>query len=127
MLKDALLANKFHVPPLRAKLVPRPHVVDLLERGSRRSLTLISAPAGSGKTTIVSSWLRESGVMAAWVSLDEHDNDLYRFWMYVLAALDELLPDALTHAQELLKTARTRQSPPIEKMVTAVINDLVHL
>ncbi|EFH81134.1 LuxR C-terminal-related transcriptional regulator [Ktedonobacter racemifer] len=127
MLKNTLLASKLYVPPLRAKLVPRPHVVDLLEQGTRRSLTLISAPAGSGKTTIVSSWLRESRVMAAWVSLDAHDNDLHRFWMYVLAALDELHPGTLTHAQELLKTARTRQSPPIEEIVTAVINNLIHL
>ncbi len=79
MLKNNLLASKLSVPQLRARLVSRPHVVELLEQGTRRALTLISAPAGSGKTTILSSWLREAGVTAAWLSLDGHDNDLHRF------------------------------------------------
>ena len=125
MLKNNLLASKLSVPQLRARLVARPHVVELLEQGTRRALTLISAPAGSGKTTILSSWLREAGVTAAWLSLDGHDNDLHRFWMYVLAALEMLRPDTLKQAQDLLKAAR--QSPPIEEIVTALINDLVGL
>ena len=125
MLKNNLLASKFSVPQLRARLVSRPHVVELLEQGTRRALTLISAPAGSGKTTILSSWLREAGVTAAWLSLDGHDNDLHRFWMYVLAALEMLRPDTLKQAQDLLKAAR--QPPPTEEIVTALINDLVGL
>ena len=127
MLKKSLFASKLHVPHLRARLVPRPHVMALLEQGRRRPLTLISASAGSGKTTILSSWLRDAGVRAAWLSLDSSDNDLYRFWMYVLAALDELLPETLTPAQEFLTSVRTHPSPPIEDIVAAVINDLVRL
>jgi LuxR family maltose regulon positive regulatory protein len=124
MLNNDLLASKLQVPHLRTKLVPRPLVVELLEQGRRRAITLISAPAGSGKTTILSSWLRESEVMAAWLSLDGYDNDLHRFWTYVLAALDTLRPGTLKHAQEALKVARSRQSPPIEHVLTALSNDL---
>src|SRR5258708_24396647 len=113
MLKNDLLASKLHVPHLRARLVPRPQVVELLEQGIRRALTLISAPAGSGKTTILSSWLRDAEVLVAWLSLDGHDNDLHRFWTYVLAALDMLRPGMLKTAQELLKAARSHQSPSI--------------
>ncbi len=127
MLKNDLLASKLHVPQLRARLVPRPQVVELLEQGTRRALTLISAPAGSGKTTILSSWLRDAEVLAAWLSLDGHDNDLHRFWTYVLTALDLLRPGTLKTAQELLKAVRSRPSPPIEDVLTALINDLVGL
>src|SRR5579864_3152172 len=127
MLKNDLLASKLHVPHLRARLVPRPQVVELLEQGTRRALTLISAPAGSGKTTILSSWLRDAKVRAAWLSLDSHDNDLHRFWTYVLAALDALRPCTVKQAQEMLNIVRSRQSLPIEDVLTALINDLASL
>src|SRR5258708_28975765 len=127
MLKNNLLASKLHVPQLRARLVARPYVAELLERGTRQALTLISAPAGSGKTTILSSWLRETRVTAAWLSLDGHDNDLHRFWTYVLAALDTLRPARLKPAQEMLDIVRSRQSLPIEDVLTALINDLASL
>jgi ATP/maltotriose-dependent transcriptional regulator MalT len=127
MLKNDLLANKLHVPQLRTKLVPRPHVVDLLEQGTQRALTLISAPAGSGKTTLLSSWLHDAEVMASWLSLDSHDNDLHRFWAYVLAALDMLYPGTFKDAQETLKAMRLRQSLPIEDVLTILVNDLVDL
>src|SRR5690349_761773 len=122
MLKNDLLASKLHVPQLRAKLIPRPHVIEILDQGTRRSLTLISAPAGSGKTTILSAWLRDAR-MAAWLSLDDHDNDLQRFWTYVLAALDNLHPCTLKNTQALLKAARFHESPPIEDVLTTLIND----
>lgn len=127
MLKNNLLASKFHVPQLRAKLVPRPHMIELLEQGTRQALTLISAPAGSGKTTILSSWLRDAEILAAWLSLDDHDNDLHRFWTYVLAALDTLRPGMLKQAQEELKAMRSRQSPSMENVLIALINDLADL
>src|SRR5260370_8777026 len=78
MLKNDLLASKLHVPHLRARLVPRPQGVELLEQGIRRALTLISPPAGSGKTTILRSWLRDAEVLPPWLSLDRHDNRLHR-------------------------------------------------
>src|SRR5258707_14845223 len=127
MLKNDLLTSKLHVPQLRARLVPRPHVVELLEQGTRRALTLISAPAGSGKTTILSSWLRDAEVLAAWLSLDGHDNDLHRFWTYVLAALDMLRPGMLKTAQELLKAARSHQSPSIADKLQPVWRRAGHL
>src|SRR5260221_5290967 len=98
MLKNDMLASKLYVPPMRTRLVARPQMIKLLEQGSQRALTLISAPAGSGKTTILSSWLREASLKAAWLSLDSYDNDLQRFWTYVLAALDKLHPDRFKRA-----------------------------
>src|SRR5260221_1226518 len=127
MLKNDLLASKLHVPQLRAELVPRPHMVEMLEQGRRRALTLISAPAGSGKTTILSSWLRDAEFLVAWLSLDSHDNDLQRFWTYVLAALGRLRPSIIKNAQKVYKPTLSRQSPPIEDLLTALINDLVDL
>src|SRR5260370_32016940 len=127
MLKNEFLASKVHVPYLRARLVLSPQVVELLEQGNRRALTLVSAPAGSGKTTILSSWVRDAEVLAAWLSLDGYDNDLHRFWTYVLAALDALRPGTLKQAQEMLNIVRSRQSLPIEDVLTALINDLVGL
>src|SRR5215216_5902942 len=91
-----ILATKLHIPPLRSKVVPRPHLIDRLNDGLRRGqgfghkLTLVSAPAGFGKTTIVSEWLASNRHPVAWLSLDEGDNDLKRFLAYLVAALQTL-------------------------------------
>lgn len=86
-----LLKTKLYVPPIRSKLVSRPHLVSRLDDGLRQGsrLTLISAPAGYGKTTLLSEWVAHSDLLqrVAWVSLDESDNDPARFWAYVAAAL----------------------------------------
>jgi LuxR family maltose regulon positive regulatory protein len=125
MLKENLLVRKLHAPQLRAALVLRPHVVDLLEQGARRAMTLISAQAGSGKTTALAAWMRDSRIAASWLALDSYDNDLQRFWTYVLAALDHLRPGMFKEAQELLAVAR--QPVPIESVLTALLNDLINL
>jgi LuxR family maltose regulon positive regulatory protein len=100
-MEPRLLATKLYVPVTRAACVPRPRLQALLERGVVGPLTLLSAPAGSGKTTLVANWLRSSERSAAWFSLDERDNDLARFLRYFVAAIarhhegfgDELLVD----------------------------------
>ena len=74
-----LLQTKLYIPPSHPGLVPRPRLIGRLDEGLQRKLTLISAPAGFGKTTLVSHWLHQSKVTAAWLSLDESDNDLTRF------------------------------------------------
>lgn len=89
-LEPRLLATKLFVPVTRAACVPRPRLQALLDRGARGPLTLLSAPAGSGKTTLVANWLRGAERSAAWFSLDERDNDLARFLRYFVAAIARL-------------------------------------
>ena len=87
-----LLRTKFYVPPIRSKQIARPRLSDLITGGLDRALILVSAPAGYGKTTLVSSWLKEKEIPSAWLSLDNGDNDPIRFLQYLLAALVPIAP-----------------------------------
>ena len=99
MEQHSLLATKLYIPPTRPELVSRPRLIERLNAGLGQSppafgrrLTLVSAPAGFGKTTLVSGWVTgcerlEPKVRAAWLSLDEGDNDPTRFLAYMIAAL----------------------------------------
>jgi LuxR family transcriptional regulator, maltose regulon positive regulatory protein len=119
-----LLATKLIVPPARAQLVVRPRLFERLEAGLRGKLTLIAAPAGFGKTTLVSAWRATqagSRLPFAWVSLDSKDSDPFLFWRYVLAALDAVAPGVARSALALL------QSPlplPGETFLTALLNEI---
>jgi len=86
-----------------------------------RKLTLISAPAGFGKSTLVSEWLANSNRPAAWLSLDANDNDPARFLVYVIRALQIILPDLGT---EILNILQAPQRPPIESILTALLNEI---
>jgi LuxR family maltose regulon positive regulatory protein len=123
-LDEQLLSTKFFVPSFSSALVPRPRLTRLLDEGSGCPLTLVSAPAGFGKTTLLSAWVhaREKDYpRVAWVSLDEGDNDLLRFWNYVLTALDHVQPG---RCRELVSYLHTQQSPPVQSVLTALINRL---
>ena len=87
-----LLRTKFYVPPIRSIQIARPRLSDLINGGMDRALILVSAPAGYGKTTLVSSWLKETKIPSAWLSLDGGDNDPIRFLQYLLAALVPIAP-----------------------------------
>ena len=76
---DSLLATKLYIPALRPNRVPRPRLTERMEAGAAGPLTLVSAPAGFGKSTLLSEWIHDGGRPVAWVSLDEGDNDLVRF------------------------------------------------
>jgi LuxR family maltose regulon positive regulatory protein len=119
-----LLQTKLFVPQVRRELVRRPRLTaqldDALQAGHK--LTLLSAPAGFGKTTLLSEWLYGCGQPTAWVSLDEGDNDPARFWAYLLAALDGVWPGAGREARAVLHAP---QPPPIEAVVTVLLNDIV--
>src|SRR5438876_9260862 len=89
-MSTPLLATKLYIPPPRTKVVLRPRLIARLNEGLHRKLTLISAPAGFGKTTLLSEWLAACERPAAWLSLDEGDNDLIRFLAYLVAALQTI-------------------------------------
>lgn len=105
-LTDTLLKTKLQIPRERRDLVPRPRLTERLSSGLQRRLTLCSAPTGFGKTTLLSEWIRESALPAAWVSLDGYDNDPVRFFSYLIAALQTIQPDV---ALDLLAWLRAPQ------------------
>ena len=120
--RDVLVATKVHVPP--AGLVPRPQLLTRLAQGIGRGLTVVSTPAGFGKTTLLGDWVRRSRRPAAWLSLDVGDNDPARFWRYVAAALDQARPGVAELVAPLL---RGPQQPPLEAVATVIINELTVL
>ena len=87
---EQLLATKLYVPQPRSGLVARPRLAEHMNEGLERKLTLVSAPAGFGKTTLLSQWARNTDITVLWVSLDPADNDLNRFLTYCVAALQTL-------------------------------------
>ena len=117
-----LLPTKLHVPRLRPSLVPRAHLVERLEQGADRALTLVSAPAGFGKTTLLAQWLMESEIPVAWLSLEAEDNDPTRFLSYLIAALQTLDAQVGTTALEMLHTP---QPVPPETVLAVLTNDLM--
>ncbi|MEO8287101.1 MAG: LuxR C-terminal-related transcriptional regulator [Chloroflexota bacterium] len=120
-------ATKIMVPLPRAQLVIRPRLFDRLTVGLQGKLTLIAAPAGCGKTTLLSAWRTTaagSNMPFAWVSLDAGDNDPLLFWSYVLAAIDSVAPGVATQALNMLQSP---QPPPIEHVLTAMLNNFTAL
>ena len=120
-----LLTTKLHFPPLRGGLVGRPRLFDRLKQGLGRPLTLISAPAGSGKTTLMSAWRAEPGrdFPAAWLSLDTGENDPRHFLTYLTAALETLQQGITADTRLLLGSP---QQEPVEYLLTSLINDLAN-
>ncbi len=120
-----LLETKLHLPEWREGLVPRPRLIEELNRGAAGKLTLISAPPGSGKTTLLAEWLRTGapeGRAAAWVSLDPSDNEPELFWTYLIGGLRKLDSSVGAEALSLLHPPR---SAPMEAVLTVLINELV--
>ncbi len=125
IIGSQLLATKFFVPITPSTLISRPRLDALLNQSLEYPLTLISVPAGFGKTTLLSSWeksLPTSHYSVAWVSLDEGDNEPRLFWTYVLAALDMQHPALFT---PLLKYLQSPQAPPLMHVLTILINLLM--
>ncbi len=119
-----LLSTKFFFPPPRPTLVSRPRLVARLSQGLTLPLTLISAPTGFGKTTLVSEWLATNAgndYPLACLSLENDDNDPIRFLTYLVAALGTLMPDLMETA---LSKVQSPQPPPLQAFLTGLINDL---
>ena len=145
-MSDALMTNfvlttKLYIPPTRPKLVSRPQLIKKLNEGLHRKLTLISAPAGFGKTTLVSDWIAnlqldaEKGIQlanrtsrnknrVAWLSLDEGDNDLNSFLIYFIAAIQTVEPDI---GQEPLAALQSSGATNSEAVLMALLNEIADL
>lgn len=122
--KFPLLETKLYIPQWRSGLVSRPRLVERLDQGAERKLTVVSAPAGFGKTTLLAEWLaapRTNARAVAWVSLSQSDNDPALFWAYVISALQKVKAGVGQHALSILHSS---QPPPIEAILTTLINDI---
>ena len=116
-----ILATKLYIPPTRAQLVPRPRLIEQLNEGLHRKLILISAPAGFGKTTLVSEWVAGCERPVAWLSLDEGDNDPARFLAYLVAALQTISANV---GEGVLRALQSPQPSPAESILTALLNEI---
>jgi LuxR family maltose regulon positive regulatory protein len=125
-----LLTTKLYIPPTRPEIVPRPRLVEHLKTGFSRKLTLVSAPAGFGKTTLLSDCARQCDQTVAWLSLDKGDNDPARFWTYVVAALQTTHPDLGEATMAMLHSvamAPGSGAPALESLLTGLINDVAQV
>lgn len=132
-MPDLLLSTKLYVPRARQKMVLRPRLLERMNAGLRsadggftRKLTLLSAPAGYGKTTLATGWLaelsaQEPAPQLAWLSLEENDNNVIRFLSYLVAALQQINPAIGAELQPLLQT---ESDVPVEPLLTALVNDI---
>jgi LuxR family maltose regulon positive regulatory protein len=116
-----ILTTKLHIPPARPDWVPRPRLIEQVNEGLQYKLTLVSAPAGFGKTTLLSDWSRQSPFPVAWLSLDAGDNDPARFWTYVIAAVQTVHSDT---GMAALAAMQAPQPPPMESLLTGLINEI---
>lgn len=116
----SLLRTKLYIPPVRSKFVSRPRLIERLNAGMTRRLILVSAPAGFGKTTLMSEWVSQAKAPVAWVSLDEGDNDAARLLVYVVAALQTIEAKV---GEGIVGALQSPQPPPTEWLLTALLNE----
>ena len=122
-----ILATKLFIPSCPHKEVSRPRLIERLnkglceEGGYGQQLTLISAPAGFGKTTLLSEWISNCQRLVAWLSLDEGDSDLTRFLVYFIAALQRVVPNIGGQELALLQSP---QPPSTESILTSLLNEI---
>jgi len=120
-MSTPILATKLYVPPPQPRVVHRPRLIERLNEGLHRRLTLISAPAGFGKTTLLGEWLAGCERPAAWLSLDEADSDPTRFLSYLVAALQTIAPNI---GEGVLGMLQSPQPPPAESLLTTLLNEI---
>lgn len=117
-----LLATKLLIPPQRLDVVQRQRLIEKLNRGLHRRLILVSAPAGFGKTTLLSTWLNQTGLPASWFSIDQGDNDPIRFLAYTIKSLQKIKPGL---GEELLRTLQSPQGDISESILATLINEII--
>jgi LuxR family maltose regulon positive regulatory protein len=119
--QTSLIRTKLHKPIILGNYVHRQRLLDQLDHHIQRPLSLVVAPAGYGKSVLVSCWLEASRSPSAWVSLDESDNDLRLFLSYFLAAVRTIFPDA---GQKIKPMVKALKLPPVPVLATSLINEL---
>jgi LuxR family maltose regulon positive regulatory protein len=120
-MSTPILTTKLYVPPPQPRVVLRPRLVGRLNEGLHRKLTLLSAPAGFGKTTLVGEWVAGCERPAAWLSMDEGDNDHTRFLAHLVAALQTAIAPNI--GEGVLGVLQSPQPPPTESILTALLNE----
>ena len=122
-MSTPILATKLYIPPPRPRIVLRPRLIERLNEGvsSGCKLTLVSAPAGFGKTTLVSEWVAGCARPVAWLSLDAGDNDPTRFLTYLVAALQTIFAGI---GAGVLAALQSPQPPPTEALLTVPCNEI---
>ncbi len=123
-MSTPILATKLYIPPPRPNLVHRPRLIEWLDAGLHGKLTLVSAPAGFGKTTLIGEWIDSCAQRVAWLSLDEEDSDPVRFLTYLVAALQTL--DAAM-GEGVLGALQSPQPPPVTVLLTSLLNEMATL
>jgi two-component system nitrate/nitrite response regulator NarL len=118
---DSAMAIKWEPPPLTAEVSPSAQLIEKLESGRHKKLTLVTASTGSGKTSLINYWLAHGETPSAWLSLEKDDNDLWQFLQSMLAAIHSLHPDACPEMQMLVDAAIL---PPVSVIAKAMANDL---
>ena len=118
---STILRTKLHRPPAPSDYVHRPRLSEYLDQQLERPLTLVSAPAGYGKSTLVSCWLDSCDRPSAWISLDEQDNDFHQFLSYFIAGIDSIFPDAVSKTMTLVDAPTL---PPFSTLVGSLGNEL---
>jgi LuxR family maltose regulon positive regulatory protein len=124
MQQYPLLQTKLYIPPIRPKLVSRPRLIARLNEGFNRKLTLISAPAGFGKTTLVSEWVTGFDHPVAWLSLDDADTDPRRLLVYLVSALQTVEPNV---GEGVLQRLQSPEPPAAEWVLSDLINDVAQV
>lgn len=115
-----IIATKLHIPQLRSTIVERERLIRRLDEGLDHELTLITAPAGYGKTTLLSEWAMKLHQSVAWVSLDQRDNDLARFWGHTVAALKQ----AYLEFDEQAVLRHIAEDTTGDSLIAALVNNL---
>ena len=123
-MATTILTTKLYIPPPQPRVIQREHLLARLNQGLYSKLTLVSAPAGFGKTTLISTWLATCERPVAWLSLDAEDGDPTRFLTYLVAALQTVAPEA---GEGLMAMLSSPQSPPLDALLTPLVNALVTL
>ncbi len=116
-----LLQTKTSIPPARQNRVERPRLIEQINAGMKRTFTLIVAPAGFGKTTLIAEWARNASMPVAWLSLGPSERTPERFLSYLVHALRQISPQA---GQTVLTMLHSGQAMPEEAILASLLNDL---
>ncbi len=119
-----MLLTKLHIPSARNNTVLRPELYEKLNKGLSRKLILVSAPAGFGKTTLVSDWIHQRQIPAAWFSLDKGDNDPVEFLSYIISGIQSI---HATFGQSAFKLLKSSNKPNTESIAALLINDILNI